>query len=85
MIYVWDGSSIFIEIELQLWVFNVTFNNISIMSSWVVLLVEETRVSDFKKNTDLPQITDKIYHIKRYKVQLKLKESSSQILINLTK
>ena len=72
MIYVWDGSSIFIEIELQLWVFNVTFNNISIMSSWVVLLVEETRVSDLKKNTDLPQVTDEIYHIKQYKVKLKL-------------
>ena len=51
------------------------------MSLRVVLLVEETRVSDLKKNTDLPQVTDEIYHIKQYKVKLKLKESSSQILI----
>jgi hypothetical protein len=42
------------------------------MSSWVVLLVEETRVSDLKKTTDLPQVTDEIYHIKQYKVKLKL-------------
>jgi hypothetical protein len=31
-------------------VFNTTFNNISVISGWSVLLVEETRVP-----TDLPQ------------------------------
>ena len=36
-------------------VFNATFNNISAISWWSVLLVEET--------TDLPQVTDKLYHI----------------------
>jgi hypothetical protein len=34
---------------------NATFNNISAIVWWSVLLVEET--------TDLPQITDKLYHI----------------------
>jgi hypothetical protein len=42
--------------------FNATFNNISLISWRSVLLVEETRVSGEKK-TDLPQVTDKLYHI----------------------
>jgi hypothetical protein len=36
-------------------VFNATSNNISVISWWSVLLVEKT--------TDLPQVTDKLYHI----------------------
>jgi len=36
-------------------VFNATFNNISVISWLSVLLLE--------KNTDLPQVTDKLYHI----------------------
>ena len=36
-------------------VFNATFNNISVISWRSVLLVEET--------TDLPQVTNKLYHI----------------------
>jgi hypothetical protein len=35
--------------------FNATFNNISVISWWSVLLV--------KKTTDLPQVTDKLYLI----------------------
>jgi hypothetical protein len=35
-------------------VFNATFNNISVILWWLVLL-EET--------TDLPQVTDKLYHM----------------------
>jgi len=38
-------------------VFNATFNNISAMSCWAVLLVEETQYPE--KTIDLP---DKIYH-----------------------
>jgi hypothetical protein len=36
-------------------VFNATSNNISVILWWSVLLVEKT--------TDLPQGTDKLYHI----------------------
>ena len=36
-------------------VINVTFNNISVISGQLVLLVEET--------TNLPQVPDKLYHI----------------------
>ena len=39
---------------LGLLVFNATFNNISVITWWSVLLVEKT--------TDLPQVTDKLYH-----------------------
>jgi hypothetical protein len=45
-------------------VFNATFNNISVISWWSVLLVEEARVHE--ENTNLPQVTDKLYHIMLY-------------------
>ena len=43
-------------------VFNVTFNNISVISWWSVLLVGET--------TDLSQVDDPLYHIMLYWVHL---------------
>ena len=42
-------------------VFNATFNNISVISWRSVLLVEETGIPE--KTTNLPQVTDKLYHI----------------------
>jgi hypothetical protein len=49
-------------------VFNATFNNISAISWWSVLLVEETEYPE--KTTDLPQVIDKLYHIPFYRVHL---------------
>jgi hypothetical protein len=43
-------------------VFNATFNNILVISWWSVLLVEKT--------SDLPQVTDKFFHIMLYRVGL---------------
>jgi hypothetical protein len=43
-------------------VFNATFNNISDISWRSVLLVEETGIPE-EKTTNLPQVTDKLYHI----------------------
>jgi hypothetical protein len=40
-------------------VFNITFSNISVISWWSVLLVEETRLP--KETTDLSQVTDKLH------------------------
>ena len=49
-------------------IFNATFNNISAISWWSVLLVEETGVP--RENRDLTQITDKLNQIMLYRVQL---------------
>jgi hypothetical protein len=45
-------------------VFNATFNNISAISWRSLVLVEETGVHG--ENTDVSQVTDKLYHIMLY-------------------
>ena len=54
--------------DVRVMVLNATFNNISAISWWLVLLVEENRVQD--KTTDLSPDTDKLYHIMLYRVHL---------------
>ena len=53
--------------KVRVMVFNATFNNISAISWWSVLLVGETGVHG--ETTDLSQVTDQLYHM-LYRVHL---------------
>jgi hypothetical protein len=55
-------------VSVKVMVLNTTFNNISAISWWSVLLVEET--GGPWENHDLPQVTNIIYHIMFWWVHL---------------
>ena len=56
--------------------FNVTYNNISVISWRPVLLVDETGVPGEIINP--PQVTDKLYSIMLYRVHLTISEIRTQ-------
>ena len=70
----WQENSI-----LWVMVFNATFNSISFISWWSVLLhlVEVTGVPG--ENTDVPQVTDKLYHIMLSRVHIAMNNFSGDM------
>jgi len=54
-VFVLFSKILFVSLRVRVMVFNATCNNISVISWWSVLLVEETGVPG--ETTDLSQIT----------------------------
>ena len=53
---------------LELWLFNTIFNNIQLCHDGQFYWWRKQEYAE--KTTDLPQVTDKLYHIMLYRVHL---------------
>ena len=63
-------------------VFNATFNNISVISWWSVLSVEETD-GHGENHQNLSQVTDKLYHIMLYTMSWSRFELKTSVVIGI--
>ena len=58
-----------LKVRVRVVVLNATFNYISVISWWSILLMEKTEKYP-EKSTELPQVTDTLYNIMLYQVYI---------------
>ena len=69
-----DHSQTLYSWLVRFMVLSATFNNISVISWWSVLIYWWTKPEYPEKTTDLSHVTDKLYHIMLYRVHLVMNE-----------